>query len=310
MGNSAAKGITNSYGTQFATDMNEEQVQESVQQYYGKTLETSKDLKTNACTTSGSPHPIIQDCLRKIPTEILEKFYGCGNPIPLGIEGLSVLDLGSGSGRDCYIASQMVGPKGKVIGVDMTDEQLAVARKYTESFCQKMGFSAPNMDFVQGYIEQLSKAGIAKNSVDLVISNCVINLSPRKDLVLKECYESLKPGGEMYFSDVYCDRRLPQHIREHEVLWGECLAGALYIEDFKRLCREVGFLDPRALSTSLITVNDPELEKILGQAKFYSILYRLFKTEGLETTNEDIRPSKILLHLIQAIQNGRFGNNK
>jgi ubiquinone/menaquinone biosynthesis C-methylase UbiE len=306
MGNSAAKqkGITNSYGTQFATDMNEEQVQESVQQYYGKTLETSKDLKTNACTTSGSPHPIIQDCLRKIPTEILEKFYGCGNPIPLGIEGLSVLDLGSGSGRDCYIASQMVGPKGKVIGVDMTDEQLVVARKYTDSFCQKMGFSAPNMDFVQGYIEQLAKAGIAKNSVDLVISNCVINLSPRKDLVLKECFDSLKPGGEMYFSDVYCDRRLPQHIREHEVLWGECLAGALYIEDFKRLCREVGFLDPRALSTSLITVNDPELEKILGKATFYSILYRLFKTEGLETTNEDYGQTAIYKGTIHGNKHG------
>jgi ubiquinone/menaquinone biosynthesis C-methylase UbiE len=300
MGNSAKKeSITSSYGT-----MNEDEIQESVQQYYGKTLETSKDLKTNACTTSGVPHPLIQDCLRKVPTEIMEKFYGCGNPIPLGIEGLNVLDLGSGSGRDCYVAAQMVGPNGKVIGVDMTDEQLAVSRKYTESFCKSLGYAAPNMEFIQGYIEQLLKAGIQKGSVDLIISNCVINLSPRKDLVLRECYECLKMGGEMYFSDVYCDRRLSKEIRDHEVLWGECLAGALYIEDFKRLCRAVGFTDPRALSTSLITVNDPELEKILGKATFYSITYRLFKAENLEDKNEDYGQTVVYKGTIPGNKNG------
>jgi len=267
--------------------MSEADIKAEVQEYYGKTLKSTKDLKTNACTTSGKPHPIIQDCLRKVPTEVLEKFYGCGNPIPLGIEGLSVLDLGSGSGRDCYVAAIMVGPEGSVVGIDMTEEQLKVARKYTDQFCKSIGYKTTNMQFVQGYIEQIVKAGVQKNTIDLVISNCVVNLSPRKDLVLSECYKVLKKGGEMYFSDVYCDRRLPQHIREHEVLWGECLAGALYIEDFKRICREVGFTAPRALSTSLITVNDPELEKILGQAKFYSITYRLFKASDLEDTEED-----------------------
>merc|ERR1719492_316350 len=91
--------------------------------------------------------------LKKVPMEVTEKFYGCGNPTPAGVEGLTILDLGSGSGRDCYVAAQMVGPEGGVIGIDMTDEQLAVARKYTESFCTKtLGYREPNMQFVQGYI--------------------------------------------------------------------------------------------------------------------------------------------------------------
>merc|ERR1711862_985761 len=91
-----------------------------------------------------------------------------------------------------------------------------------------------NLRFVKGYIEFLNKAGIEPNSIDIVISNCVINLSPDKPRVLKEVYNVLRDGGELFFSDVYCSRRLPSHIRNHEVLLGECLGGALYIEDFKR----------------------------------------------------------------------------
>jgi len=195
--------------------------------------------------------------------------------------------LGSGSGRDCYVASQLVGETGKVIGIDMTKEQLDTARSHVEDFTHKMGYSKPNIEFVHGYIEEISKAGVAKNSVDLIISNCVINLSPRKDLVLQECYDVLRDGGEMYFSDVYCDRRLPQKVLENKQLWGECLAGALYIEDFRRLCHKIGFTDPRSLEMSTIEVTKPHLKQILGNAKFYSITYRLFKLPNLETLCED-----------------------
>lgn len=91
-------------------------IQDSVQNYYGKILETSKDLKTNACTTSDRPSDIVVDALRKVPTEVQEKYYGCGSPVPLGIDGLDVLDLGSGSGQDCYIAAALVGNQGSVTG--------------------------------------------------------------------------------------------------------------------------------------------------------------------------------------------------
>ena len=101
-----------------------------------------------------------------------------------------------------------------------------------------------------------------------------MNLSPDKPRVLKEVYRVLAPGGEFYFSDVYCDRRLPEHVQKHEVLWGECISGALYDEDFKRIARDVGFPDPRVLACSEIKVTDPELQDVVGEAKFYSITYR------------------------------------
>lgn len=273
--------------TVFARTVEEPDIQISVKKYYGETLKTNEDLKTTACCAMEEPHPILAAAIQNIPKEILEKFYGCGNPVPLGIEGLTVLDLGSGSGRDCYVASQLVGPSGKVIGIDMTEEQLQVARKHVDEFTKKMNYPKSNLKFVHGYIEHIKDAGVEKNSVDIIISNCVINLSTRKDLVLQECYDVLKEGGEVYFSDVYCDRRLPEEVRKHEVLWGECLAGALYVEDFKRMCRKVGFTDPRFLTCTEIEVKDPKLKEICGNAKFYSITYRLFKLNNLETLCED-----------------------
>ncbi|PRW33732.1 Arsenite methyltransferase [Chlorella sorokiniana] len=263
-------------------------VKASVQNYYGEVLATSDDLKTSACCTAVAPPPLVRQALAKVPDEVLEKYYGCGSPLPMGIEGLRVLDLGSGSGRDCYVAAALVGERGSVTGVDMTQAQLAVARKHAEVYCtQALGYSAANMRFVEGQIEDLAAAGIQDSSVDLVISNCVINLSPDKAAVLREVHRVLAEGGEMFFSDVYCDRRLPDQVRKHPVLLGECLGGALYVQDFIRLCRTAGFQDPRALSTSEIEVRDPELQSLLGEARFFSITYRLFKLAGVETTCED-----------------------
>jgi SAM-dependent methyltransferase len=262
-----------------------------VTDYYGKVLQKTSDLKTSACCSMSAPPPALRKIMALLPIEVVERFYGCGNPIPNGIDGLTVVDLGSGSGRDCYIAAALVGEKGKVIGVDMTDEQLAVARAHADKYCTKtLGYSESNLDFRKGLIEQLTDskgANIEKNSVDLVISNCVVNLSPRKDAVLQGVYDILKNGGEFYFSDVYSDRRLPKGAREHDVLVGECLGGALYTEDFRRLCQSIGFSDVRQLSCNEIEVNDPELRSVVGPAKFYSITYRLFKVEGIEDRCED-----------------------
>eukprot|EP01064_Diplonema_japonicum_P013835 TRINITY_DN2137_c2_g6_i1.p1 TRINITY_DN2137_c2_g6~~TRINITY_DN2137_c2_g6_i1.p1 ORF type:complete len:507 (+),score=144.54 TRINITY_DN2137_c2_g6_i1:59-1579(+) len=260
---------------------------ESVQDYYGKVLNTNKDLKTTACTAAGRPPLLIRDIIKTIPKEVNEKFYGCGTPIPTALSGLTVLDLGSGSGRDAYIASALAGSAGKVIGIDMTDEQLEVAKRHVDEFSKTLGH-APNMTFQKGYIEDIRGAGVQDGTVDMVLSNCVINLSPDKPAVLQGAYDCLKVGGELYFSDVYCDRRLPQEARDNEVLWGECISGALYIEDFIRESQKVGFADPRVLEVSEIVVQDPELANICGNARFYSITYRLFKLpEMLETKCED-----------------------
>ena len=145
------------------------------------------------------------------------------------------------------------------------------------------------MKFVKGTIEDLQAAGVEDASQDLIISNCVVNLSPDKPAVLSEAYRALSDGGEFYFSDVYCDRRLPEELRSHEILLGECLGGAMYIEDFKRLCAATGFGDPRVLEGHAIEIKDEALAELLGEAKFYSLTYRLFKLPPgrLETLCED-----------------------
>ena len=168
----------------------------------------------------------------------------------------------------------------------MTEEQLTVARAHVEDYCRALEYPTPNLTFVKGYMEFLEKAGIVRESMDLVISNCVINLSPDKPRVLQQVYQSLKEGGEFFFSDVYCSRRLSTTLRNHDVLLGECLGGALYIEDFKRICTQVGFTDVRQLSKTPIEIHDEKLRDLLGEAKFYSITYRCFKVE-LETLCED-----------------------
>ena len=262
---------------------------ESVQDYYGKVLSTNNDLKTTACTAFDRPHPVILESIKKIPDAVTEKFYGCGTPLPLGIKDLTILDLGSGSGRDAYIASDLVGKNGSVVGIDMTEEQLSVATDNADEFCTKtLGYPSSNMTFKKGFIEYLDKAGIADSSIDMIISNCVQNLSPDKPRVISEAYRVLKDGGEFHFSDVYADRRLPTAVTSNEVLWGECIAGAMYIEDFVREVQKAGFDDPRVLAATEIVVQDPELREICGEAKFYSITYRLFKLPGmLETKCED-----------------------
>ena len=258
----------------------------SVQEYYGKVLQSSADLKTSACCLAESLAPHVLAALARVHAEVKDRFYGCGSPIPPALTGATVLDLGCGSGRDCYVLSQLVGERGRVIGLDMTDEQLAVARRHEAHHAQVYGYAAPNTRFVQGYIEDLGAAGIADNSVDLVISNCVVNLSPDKPRVLREIFRVLKPGGELYFSDVFADRRVPAALAADPVLLGECLGGALYVEDFRRAIAQAGCRDARAVSSSTLTLSNPEIERKIGFINFRSITIRAFKLD-LEDRCED-----------------------
>jgi SAM-dependent methyltransferase len=260
-------------------------VNEEVKDYYGKELTQSSDLKTNACCTMVAPPKHIMNALRNVHDEVQAKYYGCGLTIPDKVKGLRVLDLGSGSGRDVYIAAQLAGPSGEVVGVDMTDEQLEVANAHLDYHAEKFGFK--NVSFLKGNIEKLDELGLEPNSFDLIISNCVINLATDKEKVLKDAYVLLKPGGEMYFSDVYSDRRISKTLQEDSVLWGECLSGALYWNDFLRVANNAGFIDPRTVEDKPITINNPELEEKVGDIKFYSVTYRLFKLDSLETSCED-----------------------
>ena len=259
-------------------------VTETVKEYYGRVLKSSADLKTSACCLTEALPRHVGEVLKDVHPEVRERFYGCGSPIPPALEGATVLDLGCGSGRDCYVLSKLVGPKGRVIGLDMTDEQLAVARRHQGFHAGRFGWA--NTDFRQGYIEDLRAAGIADASIDLVVSNCVINLSPDKSRVFGEIFRVLKPGGELHFSDVFADRRIPAPLAQDPVLLGECLGGALYVEDFRRLMAQSGCADARVVSSAPLALNSPELEAKAGNIRFSSMTIRAFRLD-LEDRCED-----------------------
>lgn len=262
-------------------------MKDAVKEYYGKVLQGSDDLKTDACCTDTAMPDFVKHGLSKIHPEVSGRYYGCGLVMPELLEGMRILDLGSGSGRDCFLLSQLVGEKGYVLGVDMTDEQLAVANQYIDYHMDQFGFSAPNIEFKKGYIEHLDELGLADNSFDIIISNCVINLSPDKEAVLREAYRILKPGGEVYFSDVYSDRRISKELATDPVLYGECLSGALYWNDFHNLAKKVGFLDPRLVEDRPLAIDNEEVEKRIGHVNFFSATYRLFKLPDLESHCEN-----------------------
>ena len=268
------------------SEITERKSLEQVQNYYGKVLESSDDLKTSACCAIESLPPYLAAINKQIHEEVRAKFYGCGITIPPDLEGKTVLDLGSGSGRDVYLISKLVGENGRVIGVDMTEEQIEVAKRHQEFQRQAFGHKESNVVFHKGYIEDLESLGIETDSVDVVVSNCVINLSPAKERVLAEVMRVLKPGGELYFSDVYADRRLSSDIQTDPELLGECLGGALYTEDFRRILNGLGVKDFRMISQSPIEVTNPELRRRAGKARFSSITYRIFKMD-LEDRCED-----------------------
>lgn len=264
----------------------ETSVIEDVKEYYGKTLQSNADLQSGACCCTEKPPEEIREILPLIADEILTKFYGCGSPLPPLLEGMTVLDLGCGTGRDVYIASKLVGETGCAIGVDMTTEQIEVAKKYQDEQRERFGFKSSNVKFLQGYIEDLKSLGIEDNSVDVIISNCVINLSPAKEQVFKEIYRVLKPGGELFFSDVFSDRRIPETLANDPILRGECLSGTLYIEDFRRIMAASGWADFRYTSIKNIDLSGEIAEKV-GFANFSSRTVRAFKLDDLEDICED-----------------------
>jgi len=259
--------------------------QEAVRHYYGQELKSSADLRTNACCDADAVPAALRPLLARIHPEVSSRYYGCGLVCPPLLEGCRVLDLGCGAGRDVYLLAQLVGERGEVVGVDMTPEQLAVAREH-QAFHAEL-FGTDNVRFLEGTIERLEELPLEGGGFDVVVSNCVLNLSTDKAAVLRGVRRLLRNGGEFYFSDVYADRRLDEALRGDPVVYGECLGGALYWPDFLRLARDAGFPDVRLVSHRPLDIGDPALEARLGDARFHAVTVRLFRIDGLEQTCED-----------------------
>ncbi|XP_056329244.1 arsenite methyltransferase [Danio aesculapii] len=254
-------------------------VHENVKNYYGSRLETSDDLQTNAACVLPSKPLAKSACeaLKQVHPDVCKRYFGCGLVIPEKLEGCKVLDLGSGSGRDCFVLSKLVGERGQVIGLDMTDEMISASQKYVQYHQEKFGYSKPNTVFVKGYMEKLSDAGIQNESLDVLVSNCVICLCPDKRTVLSEAFKVLREGGELYYSDMYASKAVPDSFKEDPVLWGEGMAGALYWRDLITLMKDIGFSTPHLVAGSQIVVHNPELQKKIGDVKYASGTYRIFK---------------------------------
>lgn len=178
--------------------------------------------------------------LEMLPSDTVSISYGCGNPAAFAglSEGESVLDIGSGGGIDCFIAAKKVGKKGHVIGVDMTDEMLVKAKNNKAKMAEMLGFDV--VEFRKGMAEELP---VESESIDLVISNCVINLAPDKRMVFNEIYRVLKRGGRFSISDIVSDRDVPDEMKQDEELWSSCISGALPREEFLDIINGAGFED-------------------------------------------------------------------
>jgi SAM-dependent methyltransferase len=189
---------------------------------------------------------------------------GCGNPVALAVleAGQTVLDLGAGAGFDCFLAAKAVGPEGRVIGVDMTAEMLDKARRNADSG----GYA--NVEFRLGEIEHLP---VADNAVDVIISNCVINLSPHKPQVFAEGLRVLRPGGRLMVSDIVLLKTLPEAVQQSVAAYVGCVAGAVLRDDYLAMMRTAGFVDvtvqKEAAFVENLPVDDPMVQSILKEAR-------------------------------------------
>ena len=233
-----------------------EEIREKVRQRYASaiTAKTGCGGGSGCCgsgagkaTSAITGNLYTADDVTGLSPELVEASFGCGNPTALTplYAGEVVLDLGSGAGLDVILSARRVGPGGKAYGLDMTDEMLATAN------ANKAKLGVTNVEFLKGTIETIP---LPDESVDVVISNCVINLSVDKDAVFREIHRVLKPGGRMAVSDIVTLKPLPEWLRQNLAVWTGCIAGALSVDEFKNKLRSAGFADP---SVEMTRVYDP-----------------------------------------------------
>lgn len=234
-----------------AMKMKDDEIKKFVKKTYAK-------VATSGCSCCGDPSLMpsgvelarlvgySHDELKDVPAEVKEVFAGCGNPVAVSElkTGETVLDIGSGGGLDAFLAAKKVGTTGRVVGIDFTKEMIRKAMRKARELGLK------NVEFRLGDAEDMP---VEANSIDVVISNCVINLAPDKDKVFKETHRVLKPGGRLVISDIVTEGELPNEIRRDPRYWAECVAGALDIEDYLEKIRKAGFKHVKVLSRTNFT---------------------------------------------------------
>ena len=228
--------------------MSDEMITQQVSERYARAVTSGEQM---CCPTGYN----FDDLRSFVPEEVLRVSYGCGTPAGLATvrPGETVLDIGSGGGIDCFEASRRVGPSGRVIGVDMTDEMLAMARRNAPIVMANLGYHSPNVEFRKGHAENIP---VEDGSIDLIISNCVINLAPDKAKVFREMYRVIRPGGRFTISDIVADQPVPNYLIHDTEKWGDCLSGALPVWEYLRGLVQAGFLGVHQMKYSPWSVID------------------------------------------------------
>ncbi|KPU45866.1 ubiquinone/menaquinone biosynthesis C-methyltransferase UbiE [Oxobacter pfennigii] len=245
------------------------EIKEKVKEYYGSIAKQVDESAGCSCSSSSSccvsDNSIIYDMdyLMGLPVEAINASLGCANPIAFAElkEGETILDLGSGGGIDCFIASRYAGNSGKVYGLDMTDEMLKLANKNKE----KIGVK--NVEFIKGEIENIP---FPEEKFDVILSNCVINLCESKEKALSEVYRVLKKGGRLAIADIIALKDVPDNMKRNVEMWAGCIAGALHVDEYRAILEKAGFKNIEIEPVNIYTKE--VIESIAGSKDIEGIL--------------------------------------
>jgi len=250
-------------------------IHKAVREHYAERIKNNASCcgSSDCCSSEGSLYP--PELLATLPAGESAVSYGCGDPVTLASlqPGQTILDLGSGAGLDCFFAARKVGESGHVIGVDMTPEMIERAR----ASAQRLNLN--NVEFRQGYLEDLP---VDTDSVDVILSNCVINLSPDKSTVFKEAFRVLRPGGKLAVSDIVTDGPLPSAVKKSLSAWAGCVAGAVEADDYVSMMSAVGFtniaiqpvfFDQETVDSAIDGMGDVVELKTIAREDIYQAVY-------------------------------------